>query len=70
MISLATFHPEYRVYDPAAFLAQNRNFYLITLPGASIDTTTPSLVQHGLIGGLVNEQGDAELFRAASAVSD
>ena len=70
VISLATFHPEYRVYDPAAFLAQNRNFYLITLPGASIDTTTPSLVQHGLIGGLVNEQGDAELFRAASAVSD
>ena len=67
--SLATFHPEYQVADPAEFLAKNPSFYVLYMPGASVDTTTPWLIKQGLITGLVNEEGNTLLVRGGGAAA-
>jgi len=62
--NLAAFRPDYRVQQQSRFLANHPSFYLLARPNASTDTTTPSLIQQKLIVGMVNQLGDAQIFRA------
>jgi hypothetical protein len=59
---LATFHPEYRVSEQNAFLESNANFYELYRPGISTDTTTPSLIEKGRLGGPLDAERGILLF--------
>ena len=60
---LATFHPEYRVGEPNAFLESNANFYELYRPGMSTDTTTPSLIEKGRLGSPLDAERGILLFQ-------
>jgi len=62
---LATFHPEYWVSEQNAFLESNANFYALYRPGLSTDTTTPSLIEKGRLGGPLDAEHGILLFRAS-----
>ncbi len=64
---LATFHPEYWVSSQRAFLADNAHFYVLTRPGISVDTTTPTLAELGLLGEPVDAGHDIVLYPSSSA---
>jgi hypothetical protein len=61
---LASFHTDYRVSGQEAFLASNPDFYVIVRPAETTDTTTPSLIKKGLLGGLLTANGRVLIFRA------
>jgi hypothetical protein len=70
VLRLATFMPDYRVSEPAAFLDNTPAFYTLYRPNASTDTTTPSLIAAGAVGVPVDAEGGILLFRASAARSE
>jgi len=64
VIRLATFHPDYRVIERDAFLRGNASFYLLHRPNMSTDTTTPALIEKGLLGSPVDAENGVLLFRS------
>jgi hypothetical protein len=59
---LAAFHSDYRVSDQRTFLANNSRFYVIFRPNATTDTTTPSLIEKGLLTNPIKIQQGILLF--------
>ena len=70
VVRLATFHPEYRVSAPAAFLKTHARFTVLSRPKLSVDTTTPSLFEHGLLGKPVDAGNGILLFPSSAAPRD
>jgi hypothetical protein len=66
---LKTFHPEYQVSEQQDFLSANPRFYVITRD-YTVDTTTPSLKQKGLIKNPLTEVNGIVVFRAESTVNN
>lgn len=66
IIRLATLHPEYRVSEQNVFLAGNPEFYELYRPGGFTDTTTPALIEKGLLGTVLDAERGFLLFRALS----
>jgi hypothetical protein len=64
---LTPFVPEYRVSKQVEFLSTNPRFYVLSRLNFSTDTTTPSLIKKGLIGGPLDIVQDTILFYAGSA---
>jgi hypothetical protein len=62
---LATFNPEYRVDDRAAFLEANARFNVLYRPNESTDTTMPALLDQGLLGSPVTAEHGILLFRSS-----
>ena len=67
VVRLARSHPEYRVSSQRAFLADNTHFYVLTRPGISVDTTTPTLAELGILGVPVDAGHDIVLYPSSSA---
>lgn len=65
VIRLATFHPEYQVDERAAFLEANARFNVLYRPNESTDTTTPALLDQGLLGSPVTAEHGILLFRSS-----
>jgi hypothetical protein len=66
VIRLATFHPDYRISEQPAFLAGNVDFYELYRPNMSTDTTTPALIEKGILANPVDAEHGILLFRASS----
>ncbi len=67
VVRLATFHPEYQVSAPAAFLKTHARFCVLARPNLSADTTTPLLIDQGLLGKPVDAGDGILLFPSAEA---
>jgi hypothetical protein len=63
---LAAFHPDYRISEPDAFFDGNHDFYELYRTTASTDTTTPALIEKGILGSLLDAEHGILLFRALS----
>ncbi|HZR61090.1 MAG TPA: hypothetical protein VFA80_09100 [Xanthobacteraceae bacterium] len=70
VVRLATFLPDYRVSEQAAFLASTPIFYTLYRPNATVDTTSPRLIEGGAIGVPVYADNGVLLFRAAASRSE
>jgi hypothetical protein len=64
VIHLAGFRPEYRVSERDTFLGRNSRFYVLYRPSMSADTTTPALIEQGLLGSPVDAERGILLFRS------
>jgi hypothetical protein len=64
VIRLAGLCPEYHVSDADAFVSVHGNFYVVTRPKVSIDTTTPLLAERGLLEDPFVVHHAIELFRS------
>jgi hypothetical protein len=62
---LAGLRSDYLVDDTNAFLAAHKDFYVLARPKVSIDTTTPVLIQRGLLEPARDAGNGIQLFRAA-----
>jgi hypothetical protein len=70
LIRIAKLRPDYRVIEQKTFLDNNAIFYDLFRPNGSTDTTTPSLVQKGILRGPVDAKNGAILFWAARPTQD
>jgi len=64
VVRLAAFRPDYRLSEQNAFLAGNADFYVLCRPNASTDTTTPALIQKGILGNPVDLGHGILLFQS------
>ena len=64
---MAAFHPDYRVSAPREFLKDNAAFYELYRPNGSTDTTTPALIEKGILGPPLDAENGIMLFRAVPA---
>jgi hypothetical protein len=65
VIRLATFLPDYRISEASAFLKDNARFYVLARPDETTDTTTPALIEKGVLGSLLDSENGVLLFRSA-----
>jgi hypothetical protein len=70
VLRLATFLPDYRVSEQTAFLDNTPDFYTLYRPNATTDTTTPSLIEAGIVGSPVYAERGILLLRASAARSE
>jgi hypothetical protein len=61
---LAASHPDYRVSESKAFLKDYAGFYELYRPNGSTDTTTPALIEKGILASPVDAEHGVMLFRA------
>jgi hypothetical protein len=64
---MAAFHPDYQVSAPREFLKDNAAFYELYRPNGSTDTTTPALIEKGILGPPLDAENGIMLFRAVPA---
>lgn len=68
VVRLATLHDDYQVSDQRPFLDRTPRFLVLARPGATMDTTTPSLLQQRLLEGPVMQRANTLLFNAVASV--
>jgi len=61
---MAALHPDYRVSKPKEFLKDNAGFYELYRPNGSTDTTTPALIENGILASPLDTEHGIMLFRA------
>lgn len=65
VVRLATLHADYHVSDQHSFLDRTPRFLVLMRLGATMDTTTPSLMQQQLLERPVAQRASTLLFNAA-----
>jgi hypothetical protein len=66
-IRLTSFHPDYRLEEPAAFLGGNPEFYVLQSRDRKADTITPVLAAGGILGTTAASENGAHLIRASQS---
>jgi hypothetical protein len=67
VIRLATFHPQFQLAKPDAFLKEHRFFYVLARPDASVDTTTPALLARGVLQNPMIAENGILLYRSSES---